>query len=397
MMSLEYEIRKLENEKLELKTEEGQLGAKRDQAEDKYYTLSANYQALITENNTILNDLCNTLILKRQTINNNTIIKKEIMSNKQRQEQLKSIINLIQSEVNTLIRQNDILQINIRELEAEIECSPRTVQPFTISSNKNDISGTSYKFIDSSIDDSFGFDNNSDIEMIKWYEDANLLINSNCSIDISTKSASIKLMLENKSSIGNLSIKSFESSNTLCMQLFIRIGIEILVKGLPKEIKKGEKEYCELTVTLKSISKECNCNLVYMFDDKKINCLLRIPINTLTFAKPLSGGIEEFGKHLLELEGKSSGEGFELNTQRANSAAQIREVLSLTGSIKVYPVDDNKGRVRAATQYEEIIALVQIDVAMTNPIQCFMMIYCADEIFKAIVSDTMLNMFSSDS
>lgn len=169
------------------------------------------------------------------------------------------------------------------------------------------------------------------------------------------------------------------------------------IKSPPKQIKPHDKECCEIVQVFKAVPEEAYCNLIYTLDNTaEHKVTLKIPASALMFAKPLEGGIEKFKVLLSQLEDKSTGEGFELNKEKANSAEKMREVLASIGTFKVYSVDDNKGRVRAAIQYDTEVGLVQIDVASTNPIQCFMMVYCANERLRAAMAKTIIDLFASD-
>ena len=126
---------------------------------------------------------------------------------------------------------------------------------------------------------------------------------------------------------------------------------------------------------------------------QEYNVRLKIPVNTLMFCKPLDGGMEEFKAKLEELKEKKAAGMFELDRGRIGSLTKLREVLSLEGSVKVYPpLEQAKGRIYAGTQFDASAALIQIDITPSNPPQCFLCVYCENDMFRAAVTGSVLDM-----
>ncbi len=118
------------------------------------------------------------------------------------------------------------------------------------------------------------------------------------------------------------------------------------------------------------------------------------------FCRQLEGGVEEFKSKLSEFESaKAKGAcPFELDAGRISSLTKLREVLAVDGAVKVYPpMDQIKGRIFAGTQLEggsgtRDVALIQVDVAPTNPPQCFLTVYCAGDDFRNAVAGSILDL-----
>eukprot|EP00826_Nyctotherus_ovalis_P015050 TRINITY_DN14242_c0_g1_i6.p1 TRINITY_DN14242_c0_g1~~TRINITY_DN14242_c0_g1_i6.p1 ORF type:complete len:303 (+),score=43.78 TRINITY_DN14242_c0_g1_i6:623-1531(+) len=226
---LEDELKELEEERARLKEKTLALETSKENAEERYNALCTNYQQLLIDSNEILNELHTTLTNKRTEMEegrNKWTMKNSLNANKQRQEQLSLLLNSLQTEIDNLVRQHESLKLNINSHKDQVNAmsSPRTitVPEFTVSSKKGDFiqkTNESYKNADDAAnEEDFSFEK-SEVEdesknMVKWYEDSNVLISSSCSIDIPTKKVSFKVVLENKQQKKNLTIKCFEPSIT---------------------------------------------------------------------------------------------------------------------------------------------------------------------------------------
>ena len=167
-----------------------------------------------------------------------------------------------------------------------------------------------------------------------------------------------------------------------------RVEYQINLKDAPSIINPNEIKDCELSIVLKVPSIKYNyCIFSYVGNiglERTIN--LKIPINILMFGKPIEGDLKDYKNKLEQLLDHSNGNGFELDEDRVKSVVKIREILSKEGTIKVYPADENNNRIRAAIKFKSTILLIQIDAAATSPIQCFMTVYCEDEMLRNTVA-----------
>ncbi len=166
---------------------------------------------------------------------------------------------------------------------------------------------------------------------------------------------------------------------------------------MPKWIEKGESKQADMRIVLQGFVLQYNfCVLTYEINNvmQEHTIRLKIPINTLMYCKPFEGGIEEFKAKLEELQNAKMGGALELDRNRINSLTKMKEAISLQGAVKVYPQFDsvNKGRIYAATQLDENVGLIQLDVTPTNPPQCFMTVYCTHEGFRAAVACSVFDM-----
>lgn len=225
--ALEDELEELEEEKAELKGKALAFEASKENAEEQYNALCTNYQRLLIGSNEMLNELHATLTNKRAEMEesrNKWTIRNSLNANKQRQGQLSLLLNSLQTEIDNLMRQNESLKLNknLRKDQADAMSSPRsiTVPEFTVSSKKADFvqkSNESHKMPDDAAsEENFSFEKSEvgeeDKNLVKWYEDSNVLISSSRLIDLPMKMISFKVVLENKQQRKNLTIKRFEPS-----------------------------------------------------------------------------------------------------------------------------------------------------------------------------------------